>query len=290
VRLAQHFGGCSLTSIALGSPPTVGIQPEAIVCRDVSKIYETKVGSPVLAVEKINLTITSGEFITVVGPSGCGKSTLLRLLSGLLKKTTGTMQLGGTSIDGPRRDVGVVFQSPTLLAWRTVRQNIMLPIDILKLDRRDHEERVSSLISMAELQGFENKYPFELSGGMQQRVAICRALVHEPKLLLMDEPFGALDAFTREAMNDELQSIWMKTGQTILLITHSIPEAIFLGSRVVVMSSRPGKIVKVIPIEISRPRRLAITVSTEFGQYVSEIRDLLQTKKSLLKTSDKHGG
>jgi len=222
--------------------------------------------------------VSAGEFVTVVGPSGCGKSTLLRLLGGLTQKTTGEMELAGSTINGPRRDVGIVFQSPTLLAWRTVHENIILPVDVLNLDRKSHSLRAKQLVAMVGLEGFETKYPSELSGGMQQRVAICRALVHSPKLLLMDEPFGALDALTRETMNNEMQRIWMETRQTILLITHSISEAIFLGDRVIVMTSRPGRIAEIVSIDMQRPRTLEVTVSPQFGEYVSRIRRLLNAK------------
>ena len=195
---------------------------DTIVCRELAKIYETRDGHNVLALASINLSIKDGEFLTVVGPSGCGKSTLLKVLGGLTEITRGEALLNGSPIVGPRRDIGVVFQSPTLLPWRTVLDNVMLPIHVLGLDRTEGEERARGLIEMVGLAGFEMKYPNELSGGMQQRVAISRALVHQPALLLMDEPFGALDALTREAMNTELQRIWMETRRTIFLITHSI--------------------------------------------------------------------
>jgi NitT/TauT family transport system ATP-binding protein len=185
------------------------------------------------------------------------------------------MELGGCAIDGPRKDIGVVFQSATLLAWRNVFQNIMLPIDVLGLSRKAHEPRAVDLIKMAKLEGFERKYPWELSGGMQQRVAICRSLINQPKLLLMDEPFGALDALTREAMNVELENIWLSTRQTIILITHSISEAVFLGTRVAIMSSRPGTIVRIASVDLPRPRTLAVTTTAKFSNYVSEVRTTL---------------
>ena len=169
-----------------------------INCQGLNKSYPVRVGEPVTALKNLNIQIPTSDFVVVVGPSGCGKSTLLRLLAGLDKKTTGAIELGGTPIDGPRKDIGIVFQAPTLLAWRTVLENIMLPVDVLDLDRNAHLERAEQLIAMVALKGFEKKYPWELSGGMQQRVAICRSLINQPRLLLMDEPFGALDAFTRE--------------------------------------------------------------------------------------------
>ena len=259
--------------------PTEALGEEAstplIVCRALGKTYDVRIGKPVIALENLNIEIPTGELLAVVGPSGCGKSTLLRLLAGLDRKTRGQMKLGGNAIDGPRKDIGVVFQTATLLAWRTVFQNIMLPVDTLGLSRRSYHARAIQLIQMAKLEGFEKKYPWELSGGMQQRVAICRALINQPRLLLMDEPFGALDALTRESMNVELESIWLSTQQTILLITHSISEAVFLGTRVAVMSSRPGTIASVIPIDLPRPRTLDIITSPDFTDYVRRVRAVL---------------
>ena len=252
-----------------------------IGCRELAKIYETRDGHNVLALASINLSIKDGEFLTVVGPSGCGKSTLLKVLGGLTEITRGEALLNGSPIVGPRRDIGVVFQSPTLLPWRTVLDNVMLPIHVLGLDRTEGEERARDLIEMVGLAGFEMKYPNELSGGMQQRVAISRALVHQPALLLMDEPFGALDALTREAMNTELQRIWMETRRTIFLITHSITEAVFLGDRVAVMTPRPGKLAEHIDVDLPRPRSLDIMTSPRFGELVTRIRGLLQTQGGL---------
>ena len=254
---------------------------DTIVCRELAKIYETRDGHNVLALASINLSIKDGEFLTVVGPSGCGKSTLLKVLGGLTDITRGEALLNGSPIVGPRRDIGVVFQSPTLLPWRTVLDNVMLPIHVLGLDRKEGEERARGLIEMVGLSGFEMKYPNELSGGMQQRVAISRALVHQPALLLMDEPFGALDALTREAMNIELQRIWMETRRTIFLITHSITEAVFLGDRVAVMTPRPGKLAEQIDVDLPRPRSLDIMTSPRFGELVTRIRGLLQTQGGL---------
>jgi NitT/TauT family transport system ATP-binding protein len=249
-----------------------------IVCRELGKTYLTRAGETVVALENLNIDVSAGEFLTMVGPSGCGKTTSLRLLAGLDRKTRGHMELAGIPIDGPRRDIGIVFQTPTLLAWRTVFENIMLPIDVLGLARKSYTGRVTELIQMAGLGGFEKKYPWELSGGMQQRVAICRALVHEPRLLLMDEPFGALDALTREAMNVELEHIWLRTGQTIILITHSISEAIFLGSRVAVMTPRPGTIAEVITIDFPRPREISITTTPKFGDLTRRVRGILDSR------------
>jgi NitT/TauT family transport system ATP-binding protein len=241
----------------------------------VSKVYETRDGGSVLALEELDLEVGKAEFLTVVGPSGCGKSTLLKLLAGLLPRTSGAMTLFGQQIEGPRRDIGMVFQAATLLAWRTVLQNVMLPADVLGLDRERARQRAQELLTMVGLAGFENKYPGELSGGMQQRVALSRALLHDPALLLMDEPFGALDALTRESMNLELQRIWVEAGKTIVLITHSISEAIFLGDRVAVMTSRPGRLAEIVPVPLPRPRSLDVMGTPAFGAIASHIRKLL---------------
>ncbi len=269
--MANGNSGRALPAVALSKEPEAPL----IVCRGVGKTYAVRIGKPVLALNDVNIDIPAGEFLAVVGPSGCGKSTLLRLLAGLDRRSKGQMDLGGNSIDGPRRDIGMVFQSSTLLAWRTVLENIMLPIDVLGLSRRAFEARATELIRMAKLEGFEKKYPWELSGGMQQRVAICRALINQPQVLLMDEPFGALDALTRESMNVELENIWLSTRKTVVLITHSIAEAVFLGTRVAVMSSRPGTISSVIDIALPRPRTLAITTSPTFTDYVRDVRERL---------------
>lgn len=250
---------------------------EAIFCSKLSKVYETKDGTDVLALDAIDITVSEGEFLAVVGPSGCGKSTLLRLVGGLLPYSSGELRVGGDVVTGPRRDIGVVFQSATLLEWRTILENVMLPIDVLGLDRQTYRERSLSLLTTVGLTGFESKYPNELSGGMQQRVALSRALIHNPNLLLMDEPFGALDALTRETMNLELQRIWLEAAKTVLLITHSIPEAVFLADRVAVMTSRPGRLQEIIEVDIPRPRTLDMMSTPEFGRIVSHIRSLLNS-------------
>ena len=236
------------------------------------KIYRSKDGNDIHALRDINLDIRAAEFISIVGPSGCGKTTLLKILAGILDRSSGEVVMQGRSLSGPSRELGVVFQAPVLLPWRTVLQNVMVPVEIQKRNRATFEARARQLIAMVGLAGFESKYPAELSGGMQQRVGICRALVHDPSFLLMDEPFGALDAMTRESMNEELQRIWSESRKTILLVTHSIPEAVFLADRVIVMSARPGRIAEVIAIDLPRPRRLEMINSAEFGAYVSAIR------------------
>jgi NitT/TauT family transport system ATP-binding protein len=256
--------------------------PEAaILCSGLSKVYETRDGGHVTALASLDLQIAPGEFVTVVGPSGCGKSTLLKLFAGLILSSSGTLMLSGAPIEGPRRDIGMVFQAATLLDWRTVLQNVMLPVDVLGLDKRRHRERARDLLKLVGLSGFEDKYPRELSGGMQQRVALTRSLIHDPTLLLMDEPFGALDALTRESMNLELQRIWMEAGKTVVLITHSISEAVFLGDRVAVMTSRPGRLAEIVTVDLPRPRNLNVMATAKFGGMVNHIRDLLNAGGSL---------
>jgi len=240
---------------------------------DLQKVYTTRDGKQIHALKDVNLDIDEREFVSIVGPSGCGKTTLLRILSGVLSRTSGSVEVAGRPHDGPSRDVGVVFQAPVLLPWKTVLQNVLVPIEIQRRSLAEFEPRARQLIEMVGLAGFEDKYPSELSGGMQQRVGICRALVHDPSCLLMDEPFGALDAMTRETMNEELQRLWQESGKTVLLVTHSIPEAVYLADRVVVMTPRPGRIVDVIDIDLPRPRRLAMHNTPEFGRYVATIRE-----------------
>jgi len=236
------------------------------------KIYQAKDGNDIHALQNINLDIQPAEFISIVGPSGCGKTTLLKILAGILKRSAGDVIMLGRPLTGPSRELGVVFQAPVLLPWRTVLQNVMVPVEVQKRHRGEFEARARQLIAMVGLSSFENKYPFELSGGMQQRVGICRALVHDPSFLLMDEPFGALDAMTRESMNEELQRIWSESRKTILLVTHSIPEAVYLADRVVVMTPRPGRIVDIISVDLPRPRLLGMQTTAEFGRFVARIR------------------
>jgi NitT/TauT family transport system ATP-binding protein len=245
------------------------------------KIYATKDGESIHALKDVNLDIGAGEFISVVGPSGCGKTTLLKILAGILARSSGEVAMQGQSLSGPSRELGTVFQAPVLLPWRTVLQNVMVPIEVQKRDRARFGERARQLLAMVGLTGFENKYPGELSGGMQQRVGICRALVHDPSFLLMDEPFGALDAMTREQMNEELQRIWTESRKTVLLVTHSIPEAVYLADRVVVMTPRPGRIVDVIAVDLPRPRTLAMHNTPEFGRFVARIRAHFNSAGSL---------
>ena len=227
----------------------------------------------VLALDNIDFSIRRGSFVTIVGPSGCGKSTLLRILAGLLDYDVGRVTLDGQPIHGTRRDVGVVFQGSILLPWRTILDNVLLPAEVLGLDTKKARDRAMQLLHTVRLDGFEHKLPRQLSGGMQQRASIARALLHDPKILLMDEPFGALDAMTRERMNLELQRIWMESGKTVVLITHSIPEAVFLGDTVFVMSARPGKLEQVLRIDLPRPRGMEAMSHPVFASAAASIRE-----------------
>jgi NitT/TauT family transport system ATP-binding protein len=244
---------------------------DVIDVRGVSMRYSGANGG-VLALKDIDFSVADGEFMAIVGPSGCGKTTLLKILAGLLGGFEGRASLKGTPIAKPRRDIGVVFQSPVLFPWRSVLGNVMLPADVQRLNKVELRRRAMDLIKLVRLDGFEHRYPWELSGGMQQRVGIVRALVHDPAMLLMDEPFGALDAMTREAMNVELQRIWMERRKTVLFITHSVGEAVFLADRVLVMTPRPGKIQDELTIDLPRPRALEIMNTEAFGTYVKRIR------------------
>lgn len=255
--------------------------PAAISISNVSKTYHTDDQGDVVALDAMNMEFAEGSFVTVVGPSGCGKSTLLKILAGIQPQSTGEALIHGHKIGEERGDVGVVLQSPVLFPWRSILQNVMLPVDVLGRDRKQYKAKAMEVLKLVQLEGFEHRYPRELSGGMQQRAAIARALVADPKLLLMDEPFGALDAMTREQMNVELQRIWLEKKKTVLLITHSIPEAVFLADRVLVMSPRPGRIIDDIAIDLPRPRNLSLMGREGFDQYVSRIRGIFQTEGSI---------
>jgi NitT/TauT family transport system ATP-binding protein len=233
-------------------------------------------GGPVEALREIGLEVTTGEFLAVVGRSGCGKSTLLRLVAGLLRPTTGRVLVDGTPVTKPRRDIAMVFQRPALLPWRSVLDNVLLPVDLFGWRRSAYRRRAMELLELVGLDGMHRRLPHELSGGMQQRVALCRSLLIEPRAMLMDEPFSALDALTREELSVQLQRIHMEHAATIMFVTHSIDEAILLADRVVVLSERPGQIRKTIDVDIPRPRTLGRTAHLEDVARISaELHELL---------------
>jgi NitT/TauT family transport system ATP-binding protein len=243
---------------------------------NVGKVYDTK-GGTVEACAEVHLDIRQSEFVAIVGPSGCGKTTLLKMVAGLVPYTSGSITVGGRKVDRPQTDVGIVFQESILLDWRDVLSNVMLQVDIRGLDRATYAAVAKHLLTQTGLEGFENKKPYELSGGMRQRVSICRALVHDPPLLLMDEPFGALDALTREQISMDIQRVWLEKRKTALHITHSIPEAVLLADRVVVMSPRPGRIVEILDVDLPRPRRLD-KLPQRFNDYAGRIRDIFKSR------------
>jgi NitT/TauT family transport system ATP-binding protein len=243
--------------------------------QEVEKTYRTRRGDLVHALAETTLEIGDRELVTLVGPSGCGKSTLLKLVAGLVPPSKGQIRVREQPVTGPFPDVGFVFQQPVLLPWRSVLDNVLFSVEMLGLDLRQYRKPAGDLLELTGLAGFETKYPRELSGGMQQRVAICRALLPDPSLLLMDEPFGALDAMTREEMSLELLRIWEERRKTILFVTHSIPEAILLADRVVVMSPRPGRVARVLRVDLPRPRTMELEFDPRFKAHSDEIRSLI---------------
>ncbi|HET7082894.1 MAG TPA: ABC transporter ATP-binding protein [Candidatus Limnocylindria bacterium] len=230
------------------------------------------------AVSGIDLELRRGEFVSLIGPSGCGKSTLLRLIGDLTQPSAGSVTVNGKRAHQARldRDYGMVFQAPVLFEWRTVEENVRLPLELTSQDRAGRDARVREMLALVELTDFARHHPYQLSGGMQQRVAIARALTFSPSILLMDEPFGALDEMTRERMNSEVLRIWEQTGITVVFVTHSIPEAVFLSSRVVVMSARPGRITRVVEIDLPRPRGVETRESRRYFELVTEVREALR--------------
>jgi NitT/TauT family transport system ATP-binding protein len=233
-----------------------------------------------LALRDTSLDVADGEFVAVVGPSGCGKSTLMRLVTGLWPPTEGTVIVDGSEVDGPLSIAGMAFQNPTLLPWRSIMDNVMLPLEVVQPHRRQlrarrghYERKARDLLKLVGLDGFEANFPWQLSGGMQQRASLCRALVHDPRLLMLDEPFGALDVFTREDLWDVLQAVWLARKPTVILVTHDLKEAVYLADRVLIMSSRPGRIIAERSVPYPRPRRLEQTYEAEFQAIVHELRD-----------------
>ncbi|NHC46722.1 ABC transporter ATP-binding protein [Motilibacter aurantiacus] len=246
-----------------------------IEVRGLTQRFTTK-RSVTVALDDVEMVVAPGEFVTIAGPSGCGKSTLLKLIAGLTPVTEGKVALYGKPVTGPQRDIGFAFQRSALLQWRGVRKNILLQAEMRGMDKRKAEARADELIALTGLTGFEQALPHELSGGMQQRVALCRALLHEPRVLLMDEPFGALDALTREQMNLEMNRVWRETGTTIVLVTHSVAEAVYLGNRIVIMSARPGRVVETLTPGLPDVRDYAATmVDPRFARATERIRVLL---------------
>jgi NitT/TauT family transport system ATP-binding protein len=246
--------------------------PHAVGVTGAGKTY----GGGVEAIRDVTFHVAPGEFLTLLGPSGCGKSTLLMMVAGLLSPSSGEVTIDGARVEAPRPDVGIVFQSPTLLPWRTVLGIVLIPFEMLRRPRREWEDRARELLAMAKLGDFVDKLPHELSGGMKQRVAICRALIHDPKLLLMDEPFSALDALTRDQMGQELLRIWERYRKTVVFVTHSIREAVFLSDRVLVMSSRPATIAFETAIKLPRPRTIEMQESGEFNRHVGVLRHAIE--------------
>ena len=260
---------------------TVGIAPEsrrvegrkgiALELRDLTVDFVRR-GSVLPAVRGVTLRVVPGQFVSLIGPSGCGKSTILKVILGVIPMTSGEVWLDGRRVYGPQPDIGIVFQSPTLLAWRSVVDNVLLPVEIRGLPIVPYRDRARRLLEMVGLGEFERHWPRELSGGMQQRVAICRALIHDPPLILFDEPFSALDDLTRDQLNHEILRIWERTGKTVVLVTHNISEAVYMSDQVFVMTSRPGRLAGSVLIELPRPRYYEMRHTPEFVAHVRELR------------------
>jgi NitT/TauT family transport system ATP-binding protein len=255
---------------------TAAARSPALTVSGVGLTYPTSSG-PVEALRGISFDVRDGEFVSVVGPSGCGKSSLLKLILGLERATRGSLAVEGREIVGPSRGVGAVVQAPVLLPWRTIEENVLLPMDVMKLDRKETTERAWALLRMAGLGDFGKKYPYELSGGMQHRASIVRALVHDPKLLIMDEPFAALDAITRDALHVELVRLWQEFGLTVVFVTHNVREAVRLGSRIVLMGAHPGRIVQEWTVDMPQPRRIE---DANVGQLAREVTRALEAEVS----------
>jgi NitT/TauT family transport system ATP-binding protein len=250
-------------------------RPAKIRIQGLNKVFPAETGD-FHALSGVDLDLGEGEFVSLLGPSGCGKSTLLRLIAGLESVSAGSLQVEGRKLDGPPAGLGMVFQRDVLLDWRNILDNVLLPVEFAGGRRDDYAPRARDLLAQYGLAGFEDRHPWQLSGGMRQRAAICRALILDPSFLIMDEPFGALDALTRDELNIELQRLWQTTRKSVLFVTHSIAEAVFLSDRVVVMATRPGRIVETIAIDLARPRDLAIRETADFGRYAAHIRELFE--------------
>jgi NitT/TauT family transport system ATP-binding protein len=261
----RHLGRAIVTDASETKNPHIEVE-------GLSKVFGTGAGA-MKALDNVDLTVRKGEFVSILGPSGCGKSTLLMILAGLVSSSSGTVAVSGNEVLRPLTDIGIVFQRDLLFDWRTILENVMLQADIRGLNRKASQEKAMLLLETVGLKGFENRRPWELSGGMRQRVALCRALLHDASVLLLDEPFGALDAITRDQINLDLQAIWLREKRTSVLVTHSISEAIFLSDRVVVMSTRPGRIIYEVRIDLPRPRTVEMRDMPEFVGYQAKLRD-----------------
>jgi NitT/TauT family transport system ATP-binding protein len=265
-----------LTAAGVDDAPHPSTASGRIVVSDVSRTFADRTGSgELVALSGVDLAVEPGDFVSLVGPSGCGKSTLLMIMAGLLPATSGEVTIDGEAVTTPRRSVGLMFQTPELFPWRNVIQNVLLPVDVFGWGRSRHLERARELLRLVGLESFERAHAYELSGGMQQRTALCRVLMGDPGVILMDEPFGALDEFTRERLNVELLRIWETTGKTIVFVTHNIGEAVFLSSKVVVMGTNPGRVLRIVPIDLARPRSYAAFREAAYSDRVFEIRELL---------------
>lgn len=247
---------------------------------NVSKTYDADGPNPLQALDGVDLHVEEGEFVSVIGPSGCGKSTLFNIIGGLIDEYDGTVQIDGRDVDGAHKDVGVVFQEESTFPWRTTLDNVAFPLEIEGASKSDREAKARQFIRLVGLDGFENHYPAQLSGGMKQRTAVARTLAYEPRIMLLDEPFGALDEQTRMLLGDKMLEIWAELNQTMLLITHNITEAVQLSDRVVVMSFRPGRIKEIISVDLPRPRTSEVISTPEFGTYVGRLWTLLREEAS----------
>jgi NitT/TauT family transport system ATP-binding protein len=263
----------ALSEASLGpAARTTDDQPSSVLrIKAVRKLYRD-----LEAIRNVSFDVADGEFLSLLGPSGCGKSTLLMMVAGLIDSTEGEIAVNGKAVAGPRREVGVVFQQPVLLPWRKVLDNVLFPIELLKLPRSQYEKRAMDLLAMAKIEDFAHHLPRQLSGGMRQRVSICRALIHDPRILLMDEPFSALDALTRDEMGVELLRIWQANRKTVIFVTHSIREAVLLSDRVLVMGRRPSTIVEELAIDLPRPRHIAMTEDESFNRFVRTLRKAIE--------------
>jgi NitT/TauT family transport system ATP-binding protein len=270
VAEGEGFGeGLSVLMRAPDSAPAAS-EPHLVI-RDVKKTYHVD-GDQVESVRQISLSFPRGEFVSILGPSGCGKSTLLMMVAGLVGQSSGEIVLSGTSVTGPRRNTSLVFQTPVLFPWRTILANVLFPVEVFNLDRKSHRVEALRLLEITGLSAFKDRLPMQLSGGMTQRVPLCRALITNPELLLMDEPFSALDALTRDDMNVQLLKIWERFRITVIFVTHSIREAVFLSDRVIVLSRRPAEVVCDLKIDLERPRTLEMQESSQFNAYCSQLR------------------